>query len=411
MDEHPGRRRSCAESELRAQRERVAELERRLDGLDGPVVDRPAQRRRPPGPAQRVDRRRRRLGLRHRVRRARPRPRQRAQRQRAGARHRGLLEHRRPDVQGDAARRGREVRRRRQDGAEEGPRPAGDRLRQRLRRAGRDGRRSPADAAGLPRGGGLRRAVADHRLQPLHRARHRHARRARPAVPRRRQRALAADPLRPGGARGRRQPVPARLAAAADPAGRLHASASCATARWRTPTRPRPSGCSAWPSRPSTSAGRSTRRWRPAARSEFPPTPARTADGPVDRATWASPCATRSSRRRRRCRRPSTASGGWPTPASARSCSIRCSRSSCAEEAARTRGWSTAGAESFAESLSYFPAAAEEDAGPRALPEPARARRRRRRRSGDRAASTASRPAAGPTTPARCRTPAPPRSS
>ena len=54
--------------------------------------------------------------------------------------------------------------------------------------------------------------------------------RARPAVPRRRQRLLAADPLRPGRARERRQPVPARLAAAAHPARRLHATASCATA-------------------------------------------------------------------------------------------------------------------------------------------------------------------------------------
>ena len=112
-----------------------------------PRRDRPAQRRRSPGPAQRVDRRRRRLGLRHRVRRTRPRPGQRAQRERAGARHRGLLQHRRADVQGDAARRRRQVRRRRQDRAEEGPRPAGDRLRQRVRRAGRHGCRSPADAA------------------------------------------------------------------------------------------------------------------------------------------------------------------------------------------------------------------------------------------------------------------------
>ena len=64
---------------------------------------------------------------------------------------------------------------RRQDRAEEGHRPAGDRLRQRLRRAGRHGRRSAADAVGLPRGGGLRRALAGDRLQPLHRARHRHA--------------------------------------------------------------------------------------------------------------------------------------------------------------------------------------------------------------------------------------------
>ena len=37
--------------------------------------------------------------------------------------------------------------------------------------------------------------VARDRLQPLHRARIRHARRARPAVPRGRERPLAADPL------------------------------------------------------------------------------------------------------------------------------------------------------------------------------------------------------------------------
>ena len=70
-------------------------------------------RRRSPGAPQRLDRRRRRLGLRHRLRRARPRARARARRQRPGARHRGLLQHRRAGVEGDAARRGGEVRRRR----------------------------------------------------------------------------------------------------------------------------------------------------------------------------------------------------------------------------------------------------------------------------------------------------------
>ena len=45
---------------------------------------------------------------------------------------------------------------------------------------------------------------------------------------------------------------------------------SCASARWPTPTRPRPSACSGSPSRRSTSAGTCTRRWRPAARSDFP---------------------------------------------------------------------------------------------------------------------------------------------
>ena len=233
------------ESELAAQRERVAELTARLDGPGRSRRDRSAQRRRSPGPAQRVDRRRRRLGLRHRIGRPRPRPGQRAQRQRAGARHRGLLQHRRADVQGDAAGRRRQVRRRRQDRGQEGHRPAGHRLRQRVRRAHRHGRRSPADADGLPRGGGLRRAVAGDRLQPLHRPRHRDAQRARPAIARRGQRVLAAHPLRPDGARGRRQPVPARLAAAADPAGRLHQPRAALSHARRTPTRPRPSGCTA----------------------------------------------------------------------------------------------------------------------------------------------------------------------
>ena len=96
-----------------------------------------------------------------------------------------------------------------------------------------------------------------HRLQPLHRARHRDARRPRPAVPGGRQRLLAADPLRPDAARGRRQPVPARLAAAADPALRDYTRPRAALPRARaTAIRPRPSGCAASPSR------RSHQRWQ-----------------------------------------------------------------------------------------------------------------------------------------------------
>ena len=83
----------------------------------------------------------------------------------------------------------------------------------------------------VPRGGGLRRPLAGARLQPLHRARHRDARRARPAVPRRRQRLLAADPLRPDG-RAR----PAATRSCSTRRGRASRSpttptASCATAR------------------------------------------------------------------------------------------------------------------------------------------------------------------------------------
>ena len=366
------------ESELREQRERVAELERRLDGLEGPVGRRPAQRPRPPRPPQRLDRRRRRLGLRHRLRRARPRAGQRPQRQRAGARHRGLLQHRRTDVEGDAARRRREVRRRRQDHAHQGPRAAGDRARQRLRRARRDGRRPAADAARVPRGRGLRRAVADHRLQPLHRARLRHARRAGPAVPRRRERPLAADPLRPGGARGRRQPVPARLAQAADVAGRLpQGRAALPRARQRRPGRGRA------PARPGPAGGRPaladlrgdghTQRG-----TSSRPTPARTADGPLHRATWGWRCATRSWRRRRPLsytvdgvRRLADAGVGAIVLFSLFEEQLR-------EEAARTARLVDETSESFPEALDYVPAVAMEDAGAAPLPESARARRGRR---------------------------------
>ena len=183
------------ESELREQRERLAELERRLDGVSGPtvadlrsVLDHLVRRSvwivGGDGWAYDIGS----GGLDHVLASG-------QRRQRAGARHRGLLQHRRTDVKGHAARRRREVRRRGQDDAHQGSRAAGDRARQRVRGAGRDGRGSPANAAGVPRGRGLRRAVARHRLQPLHRARLRHARRPRPAIPGGRERPLAADPL------------------------------------------------------------------------------------------------------------------------------------------------------------------------------------------------------------------------
>ena len=183
------------ESELRAQRERVAALARRLDELDGPVVE---------DLRSVLDHLIRRSvwivggdgwaydigsgGLDHVLASG-------QERQRAGDGHRGVLQHRRADVEGDAARGGREVRRGRQDGRDQGPCPPGDRVCRRVRGAGGLRRRSPADPARLPRGRGLRRAVADHCLQPLRRARIRHAPRAGPAVPRGGQRSLAADPL------------------------------------------------------------------------------------------------------------------------------------------------------------------------------------------------------------------------
>ena len=70
---------------------------------------------------------------------------------------------------------GGQVRGRRQAGPEEGSRPDGRGVRQRLRGADRDGRVAAADGRRVPRSGGARRPVAHHRLQPLHRARHQHA--------------------------------------------------------------------------------------------------------------------------------------------------------------------------------------------------------------------------------------------
>ena len=71
--------------------------------------------------------------------------------------------------------------------------------------------------------------VADHRLQPLHRARLRHGVRHEPAEERGALRLLAADAIQPGAAQGRQESVPARLEGAEHsaqavrlPGGALH---------------------------------------------------------------------------------------------------------------------------------------------------------------------------------------------
>ncbi len=99
---------------------------------------------------------------------------QRTQREPAGARHRGLFQHRRPSLEIHAAGGRGQVRRRRQTGAEEGSRPDGHELRQRLRGQRRHGRKRRTHAQGLPRSGSLRRPQHHHCLFALHRARHRH---------------------------------------------------------------------------------------------------------------------------------------------------------------------------------------------------------------------------------------------
>ena len=93
------------EADLFEQRQRVAELKKRLAGIALRRCGQPAEHRRRAGQEIGVARGRRRLGLRHRLRRARPRARFRPQRQHPGARHRGLFEHRRPGFESHAARR------------------------------------------------------------------------------------------------------------------------------------------------------------------------------------------------------------------------------------------------------------------------------------------------------------------
>ncbi len=122
-------------------------------------------------PQERVDCRRRRLGLRHRLRRTRPCPGDGPRREHPRARHRGVLEHGRPGLEGHAPRGVRPVRDGRQGDGQEGPRHDGDGLRQHLRGArGLRGEGHP-DGEGLPGGRGVPGAVDHHRLQPLHRPR------------------------------------------------------------------------------------------------------------------------------------------------------------------------------------------------------------------------------------------------
>ena len=197
-------------------------------GVEGEAAGRESTRRARPagggrhaGQEKRLDRGRRRLGLRHRLRRPRPRPGAGAQREHPGPRHRGLLEHRRPAIEGDAPRGGGEIRGRRQVAAEKGPGDDGDGLRQRVRGGRGDGRQRHANDQGLCRGGGVCRAVAHHCLQPLHRPRLRSRARSGAAEGGGAERLLAAVPVQPRPRRARPQPAAARFQAAQPAAGEI----------------------------------------------------------------------------------------------------------------------------------------------------------------------------------------------
>ncbi len=191
---HPQRRPDHGGRHLRAARARGgAEGEAREHQRAGGAVA--ARRLRASGAPQRLDRRRRRLGLRHRLRRRRPRALHRPRRESAGARHRGVLQHRRPEVQGDAARRGGQIRGGRQGHVQERPGDDGHGLRERLCRAGGLRRQGYPDRACLPGGGVLSGAVAHHLLLALHRPRRGHVEQPAPAGHGRQLRPLAAVPL------------------------------------------------------------------------------------------------------------------------------------------------------------------------------------------------------------------------
>ncbi len=102
------------EAGIHDQRHRVAQLKEKLKGNGSPEATPAPEPRRHAREEERLDHGRRRLGVRHRLRRPRPRARVGQERQHPGPRHRGLFEHRRPDVEVHAPLGGREVRRRRQ---------------------------------------------------------------------------------------------------------------------------------------------------------------------------------------------------------------------------------------------------------------------------------------------------------
>src|ERR1700690_2083870 len=182
----------------------------------------PGRLRRQPREEERVGHRRRRLGVRHRLRRVGPRSGERPGCEPARSRHRGLLQHRRPGVQIDAARRRREVRLRRQAAAEERSGHDGHELRQRVRSQARFRLERHADPEGVPRSGGLQRPLAADLLLALHQPRLRPGPRAGSAEGRGAVRLLAAVPLQSGADQAGQESAAARFARAVAGARQVH---------------------------------------------------------------------------------------------------------------------------------------------------------------------------------------------
>ncbi len=171
---------------------------------------------------ERLELRRRRLGLRHRLRRAGPRAGLRRQRQPAGNGHRGLLQHGRPDVQGHAHRRRGQVRFRRQAAAQEGSGHDGHVLRQRVCGATGVRLQRHAHREGAAGGRGLRRTFAADLLLPLHRSRVRYDPRPGAAEGGGDVGLLAAVPLQPRPRQAGQEPAGPGFEGAGAAAGEVH---------------------------------------------------------------------------------------------------------------------------------------------------------------------------------------------
>ena len=208
----------------RAQRERVAALRQKLARDRTPDGAAARRARRLPGQEDRLDRRRRRLGLRHRLRRPRPRP-------VACGRNVNVLvldtevysntggQASKATPLGAVAKFAAAGKARPQ----EGPRPDGDGYGNVYVARVAFGAKDAQTVKAFLEAESYRGPVADHRLQPLHRPRLRPGATASSSRSSRSTPALAALPLRPAADRRRRAAARARLAAAAGRHRRLHA--------------------------------------------------------------------------------------------------------------------------------------------------------------------------------------------
>ena len=157
-----------SELEINAQRQRVKILREKLAGVETSDAKNLLAIADYAGAQERVDPGRRRMGVRYRLRRPRSCAGLGQERERAGARHRGLLQYRRPSIEGHAARRRSEICRGRKTQQPQRSRHGSRELRLRVRSAGRAGRQRHSRDQGLPGSRSARWAVDHHCVFELH---------------------------------------------------------------------------------------------------------------------------------------------------------------------------------------------------------------------------------------------------